>query len=467
MSRGFSRRRMLKAFGVGITSVLAAACTPQVVEKVVTQEVEKEVTRLVTETVEVEKSVEKVVTASIAEKTIPLVVETYQWHEAGFREWLEWMKERMKELYPNVEIEARSAPYNEYADKRLVKLQAGTLGDVFQGDDIKIEQWLAIGGISALNPYMDTEDIKSKLDPGVWDRIAPKDQLMGVLTLHTTEQVMIYNAKHFEEAGVSMPGQGEYEEWLDLTVQLTKAPDRYGVAVYTLPQTARFNEDLYHFVGGFGGQYSLPDGIPTCDTPEMISAVDFFRRVVTSGATPVGTDKPMYLAMVWNGQISQVIDGSWYFGSAIASNATALDELSASPLPWPQRRGTHVFNLYQLYGKSEVKETAASWLELAWSEESSLKFTEFTGSPHGYPVDLPQSLIDKQPWMPAYSEVLAAEFVPDDNPGFALVREEANEIIKENGFAAVVTGDITPEEACRKMQEELEQLSVKYGGKTF
>jgi len=468
MDKKFTRRHVLYALGLGSAATLVAACQPKVMEVTrVVKEVVKETVVVEGTPKVVEKTIEKVVTAKPVEEAVTLVVETYQWHEAGFREWLEWMSDRMTSMYPNVKIEARSAPYNEFTDKRLIKLQAGTLGDIFQGDDKKIEQWLAIGGIEALNSYMDVEELKAKIAPGVWERIAPKDQLMGVLTLHTTEQVVIYNTKHFEEAGVTMPGQGEQDKWLDMTVKLTNAPERYGVALYTLAKTGRFNEDLYHFVGGFGGQYSEPDGTPTCNTPEMIAAVSFFRKCVESGVTPIGTPKPNYLAMVWNGQISQVIDGSWFFGSAKASNATALDQLSASPLPWPKRRGTHVFNLYQLYGKSKIKDVAADWLKLAWSEESSLKFSEFTGSPHGRPVKLPQNLVDAQPWMPAYQEVLAAEFVSDDNPGFALVREEANEIIKRNGFAAVVDGEVTPEQACENMQKGFEELSNKYGGETF
>lgn len=78
-----SRRRFLKAAGLGVTASLLAACQPKVVEKIVkeTVEVEKEVEKIVKETVIVEgeaKVVEKVVTTTPAAEA-PMEILTWRW----------------------------------------------------------------------------------------------------------------------------------------------------------------------------------------------------------------------------------------------------------------------------------------------------------------------------------------------------------------------------------------------------
>lgn len=405
-------------------------------------------------------------TAAPPKAPVTLVVETYQWEEAGFRDWMDWINKQLTAKYPNVTIEKRSAPSTQYWDKIIVKAQSGTLGDVFQLSGPILDQFLAMGGVEAVNKFLDVPAAQKLMPPALWKIVSRQDQLMGVPTLTTTNQVMIYNTKHFQAAGVTMPGVGKQEQWLADAVKLTKAPDRYGVVVHTIA-TGQLMEDLRKFIIAWNTQFSLPDGKPTCNAREVVEAIAFYRKIVKSGATPVGTEKTIYRPMVWDGKISQLLDGSWVFGMAKSSNAKALSELSAAPLPFPSQRGNLTFNMYCMYAKSKVKDVAAEWLKIAWSEEGAVKFAEFTGSPHAHKVTIPQSLLQNMPWLPAYQKVLATDPVADPNPGFALVRSEADDIIIRWSAKAIITGEISAQEACDGMQKEMERLSKKYDGKTF
>jgi len=397
---------------------------------------------------------------------VTLVVETYQWEEAGFKEWMNWINAQLTAKFPHITVEKRSAPSTQYWDKLIVKGQTGTLGDVFQLSGPILEQFLAMGGVEPVNKFLDVPAAQKLMPSALWKIVSRQDQLMGVPTLTTTNQVMIYNTKHFEAAGVTMPGQGKQEEWLASTVKLTKAPDRYGVVVHTIA-TTQFMEDLRKFIIAWNTQFSQPDGKPTCNAPEVVEAIAFYRKIVKSGATPIGTEKTIYRPMVWDGKISQLLDGSWVFGMAKSSNAKALPELSAAPLPFPSQRGNLTFNMYCLYAKSKVKDAAAEWLKIAWGEEGAVKFAEFTGSPHAHKVALPPALLKSMPWLPAYQKVLATDPVADPNPGFALVRSEADDILIRWTARAIITGEISAQDACDGMQKEMERLSKKYDGKTF
>jgi ABC-type glycerol-3-phosphate transport system substrate-binding protein len=408
----------------------------------------------------------KAQTASTTKASVTLVVETYQWEEAGFKDWMDWINKQLTAKYPNVTVEKRSAPSAQYWDKIIVKAQSGTLGDVFQLSGPILDQFLAMGGVEAVNKFLDVPTAQKLMPSALWKIVSRQDQLMGVPTLTTTNQVMIYNKKHFEAAAITMPGQGKQEDWLADTIKLTKAPDRYGVVVHTIA-TTQFMEDLRKFIIAWGTQLSMPDGKPTCNAREVVESIAFYRKIVKSGATPIGTEKTIYRPMVWDGKISQLIDGSWVFGMAKSSNAKALADLSAAPLPFPNQRGNLTFNMYCMYTRSKVKDMAAEWLKIAWGEEGAVKFAEFTGSPHAHKVTLPQSLLQKMPWLPAYQKVLAADPVADPNPGFALVRSEADDIIIRWSAKAIITGEISAQEACDGMQKEMERLSKKYDGKTF
>jgi len=226
-------------------------------------------------------------------------------------------------------------------------------------------------------------------------------------------------------------------------------------------------EDLRKFIIAWNTQLSLPDGKPTCNAKEVVEAIAFYRKIVKSGATPIGTEKTIYRPMVWDGKISQIIDGSWVFGMAKNSNAKALSDLRAAPLPFPSQRSDMRLNGYCMFGKSKVKDAAAEWLKIAWSEEGAIKFAEFTGTPHARKVTLPQGLVQQMPWLPVYQKVLANDPVADPNPGFAIVRSEADDIIIRWAAKAIITGEISAQDACQGMQKEMERLSKKYDGKTF
>jgi hypothetical protein len=47
------------------------------------------------------------------------------------------------------------------------------------------------------------------------------------------------------------------------------------------------------------------------------------------------------------------------------------------------------------------------------------------------------------------------------------VRSEADDIIIRWSAKAIITGEISAQEACDGMQKEMERLSKKYDGKTF
>jgi len=157
-----------------IASVLAACATPtpEVVEKVVTKEVEKvvtqvvnvekEVTKIVAGTPVVEKVVETqvvevVVTATPAPPTpVPEPV-TLRWANYAEGADIKTMERQIKAFqneYPWVEIQMEIAPWREYWTQLLAQIAAGTGPDVFAQSGWYIPNFHDQGLMLNLTPFV-------------------------------------------------------------------------------------------------------------------------------------------------------------------------------------------------------------------------------------------------------------------------------------------------------------------------
>jgi ABC-type glycerol-3-phosphate transport system substrate-binding protein len=395
---------------------------------------------------------------------VTLVVETYMWEEPGSKDWFEWLASKYTQQYPYVKIERRVVPSAQYWDKLMTEIQAKTVGDVFQGRVELMDQWIAVGGLEPLDQRLDIKDIQANFPKWLLGKLSKNSALYALPYFLTTSRAVIYNKKHFQDAGVEMPGAGQTDKWLAILKQLTKAPDRYGIAL-----TTSFTS-LYHrydvFVSGFGGQFSLPDGKPALNSKENVEATKLYRAIVEAGVTPVGVEPNVYNPMIWNGNISSTCTGSWFFGSAKMANGTAFSQLAASPGPFPSMTALPAYATFHISSASKVKPEAAAWLTLSATEEAAVKEMEFRGDPHPRQFKVPDDLKKQMPWLEVFNQIANASPVLDLNPGFTLVRAESEQIILRNAAQGVM-GKMSVEDALNNGQKELEALSKREGGKTF
>ena len=210
-----SRRRLLKLAGASGAAVALAACQPTVVEKVVTQEVQKEVTRVVKETIVVEKPElegEIVVNVSVGSPDAWAVVANM--YEA---------------VHPKVEVildlkrgdnEARDQFYRAQIASGAPGMSLGNinmLGDLF-GEKVFVN-WDDY--MDRINPYTDGvwRDLfaAGALDVG---RYGPTEQYM--LSIQLVQILFFFNQNMATEIGLDPlnPPQtwGELGEWLNTAV---------------------------------------------------------------------------------------------------------------------------------------------------------------------------------------------------------------------------------------------------------
>jgi multiple sugar transport system substrate-binding protein len=225
MEKKLTRREMLRLTGTVAAGSLLAACAapaPQVVEKVVTQVVEKEKV--------VEKSVDKVVTATPPAKGPVTIVAT---NHLDLQAW-EATAARIKEQLPNVTLQLVSTPWGggwgAYADSVITRIAGGEQIDILA---IGIELVPLMTSAKILRPLDDylagdkaaADDYANDIHPVLWQMPQVEGKQYGI-PYAWNNMVIHYNKKVFQERGVDLPSKDwTWEDFANTCTKLSNVND--------------------------------------------------------------------------------------------------------------------------------------------------------------------------------------------------------------------------------------------------
>lgn len=153
----------------------------------------------------------------------------------------EIIAEEFNRLYPDIELIVES--YAEYNDKILVETAGGVGPDIMLLDSISVPFWVDTGILYDLNPYIAKEpgDFLDQYFPIVVDVGRIGDRLYAI-PKDFTPQVLYYNRRAFDLAGVTEPEPGwTWDEFMDKAPKLTSdEPRREKYAVFFDDSTYRW-----------------------------------------------------------------------------------------------------------------------------------------------------------------------------------------------------------------------------------
>ena len=336
---GSSRRRLLKiGAGLGLTSIAAALAgcgeaqivekevvkivTQEVaVEKVVTQIVEKEkivekpVEKIVTQIVEKEKIVEKIVTVEAAQPKLAQVTITYG-------TWMGEIGTDQKELFdpfnkefPHITIDGWQAPWGEYWTKIGTLIASGKTPDVFGQSVAYIWDYAQKGLALNLQPMVRRDINPDEHYTLTWDIArypVPAGGEMYALPFRWVVSVLYFNTRLLDAAGVKWPDDTwTYINWEEAAARLTiKEGDKttqWGLRSYTghTYLDARINSN--------GGDVLSPD-FKQCllDQPKSLEMVQAAADLVRNGLSPTTTQvQGLGVGAFATGRVAMDIDGSY------------------------------------------------------------------------------------------------------------------------------------------------------------
>jgi ABC-type glycerol-3-phosphate transport system substrate-binding protein len=259
-----------------VLSLVATYCvapTPQVVEKVVTQEVE----------VVVEKEVEKIVEKEVMVEKPKLVV----WHHATFIPAVDLLYQQRYADFArenNVEIDLVMDRAPAWPPRWQVAMETGEFGDVAVGQKSDLPAQL-----HNLDMLLDVTDVVDGLDAigSGFDEAARAaftwDGKTYAVPYRTASDTLYYRQDWLDELGLE-PAQ-TWEELFDIAEQLTIPGERYGLG---LDFGCNVNDDL-HIPGEllqYGGYAWDEDGMPAINSPETVEWLTTWQEAFERGIFP-------------------------------------------------------------------------------------------------------------------------------------------------------------------------------------
>jgi ABC-type glycerol-3-phosphate transport system substrate-binding protein len=438
-------------------SLVATNCvapTPQVIEKVVTQEVE----------VVVEKEVEKIVEKEVLVEKPKLVV----WHHATFIPAVDLLYQQRYADFArenNVEIDLVMDRAPAWPPRWQVAMETGEFADLAVGHKSDLPAQL-----QNLDLLMDVSDVVGLLDAtgSGFDEAALDaftwDGKTYAVPYRTASDTLYYRQDWLDELGLE-PAQ-TWEELFDLAEQLTVPGERYGLG---LDFGCNVNDDL-HIPGellSYGGSAWDENGMPAINSPESIEWLTAWQDAFERGIFPPevvnwqGRDNN---ECYFSGNCAVVFNGTSVLRWLQENDPELAEQTTITQIPDGPEGKVFVGPMYSdiVWKGTKYPEQAKALLEYVNDPEWLKPVFEESGL-----VALRADLRDLEtyadPQMAPFAEQ-AQYNVPVGSPGpLTLWAQENFRVNLEcQMLSKVLIDGWTPEEAAEWAQDELQKLYDQY-----
>jgi arabinogalactan oligomer/maltooligosaccharide transport system substrate-binding protein len=317
------------------------------VTRVVTETEEVEVTKEVVTEVEVTKEVEKIVEVEKEAEPVEVVMWTKEGEADGGLQFVESLGEAYIAEHPNVTGEITNKDVETLREDFLTAGLAGAMPDALWtvndhvGPFTDAELLMPVDELFDLSKYVESALAAVQLGGSTW----------GVPIANGNHLMLIYNKDLIEEAPATT------DELIEKGLELTTG-DQYGL-VYN--QTEPFW--LVPWLGGFGGAVFAEDGkTPTLDTPEMVATLQFLHDIkYDTPIVPLESDYDGADTLFKEGKAAMIINGDWSLGGykdllGDKLGVARIPQVSATgEWPHPYTSGVYMLLPVSLEDASEAK----------------------------------------------------------------------------------------------------------------
>ena len=378
---------------------------------------------------------------------------TWMWNEPGIGEWWKIAAEAFAEEHPDVELEVRNLPVNEYMTQIVVELASGNPADVVSVS-ANLPEIQGSGGLVPLNDYIEASGMMDRVEQSCWDRVTFDGNIMAVPIAGRT-LTLLYNEEKFAEAGLEGPPTTP-EEFLDYARQLTITDDagnvtQYGASMVNTAEAPTF-EMLMMWSIAFGGQ--LTDGEnATLTDPGVVEALSFMKTLYDEGLIPRGRPEDDQRALFASGTTAMEIDGPWQVSFVQSVNPEMADSIKAATLPW-EGPATGGPNVMLSLGNTDNQDLAWEFIETVMSPEVQERFNEFSDVVPCAVGAISDATLEAKPYLEPELEMFQAGPVPPTPAGFEDVASEFQAYVLE-AITAALQGGEDPEAALADAQQEI------------
>jgi len=337
-----------------------------------------------------------------------VVVASWHWKETGGMEkWWALCKQRFQDQHPNITIEERYVPYNNYFNQAYVEMGTGNPADIYSIAQPASYVMMRNGLVEPLNQYLEGTSIRQDFSPVIDTEPCSTDGQIYVLPMNqVTGAYLYYDKRWLEQAGVAVP----------------TTPDAYFAAAQKLAGGGKFGglldtstadslyQQLLMTTIGFGGLWwDREKGGPTVTTPEVVQAMTWYKSVIDSGVVPKQADYISHNQLFFEGRGAMMWNGTFSLPQIQQNNPDLAANLGVAPLPWQNGR-TWLSILGCVIAKnSKTKDEAWQFLQFMGSKEMQTEFLNLTNTPTSFNLEISDELKAKMPHLEVFRSPLSTE----------------------------------------------------------
>lgn len=237
------------------------------------------------------------------------------------------------EMTDGVTVDLISIANEDYDDKMKVMLSANSDADIVDVRSLgQLTQYKDAGVLLDLSSYISESNFDISPYGPAWDQTFT-DGFISALPTRTTCWMLFYNKDIFDEAGITMPEQLTWEEYAELTKELTKEDKSQYGGFYC-------DWEMFDALANQNGTYLNDD-----DISDVQASLEFINRLynVDESHVPLnqvqGAADTLYLADFENGVTATVINGEWMISMLQADIDEGKTDVNWGIAPMPISEG--------------------------------------------------------------------------------------------------------------------------------
>ena len=402
-----------------------------------------------------------------AQEKINLRVATWQWTQAGFKEFFESASQVFSQKYPNLVIKPEALPKAEYFDKMIIETKAGNPPDIMMMDGI-LTQMMEENELEPLDHWLQKTDILKRWHPLQRKLCVREGKTYALLNMLSNWGMILYNQELFGKAGAKIPETPE--EFLDAARKIRNLGKNifgYGTTTKQSPEFQLVGIDLTNWVFAYGGNW-VKDGKPTIDSPEVIRAVKFYKQIYDGDVTPKGLDIGQLRQMFWQERIGMIVDGPWQLAPTLEKNPGMYKNLGARGMvmaPGIPPKYLASSNQLAIPRRGKNKEEAWKFVEFIAQPEWQRKYLDLTYTTPGMVGVEPSPEISKKvPWLKTYVQTNPYADLAVRTSPLGKYEQPLYKIVAPYVVSVLLQKD-TPEKAMAAAQKEFSDFLKEKGEK--
>ena len=348
MKQPVTRREFLKLAGMTTASAALAACSPRTLGD------------------------------PAAKSANPVQLVYRDWRTDWFAPMAQQMLEEFHAAQPNIRVYYNLDPEsNEFEEKSLADLEAGTAADVFQGCCSFLPIWAQKGYLLDLRPYVQADLDRATIED--WDTAQYKsfftrDGRQYALPKYHGALALYYNKDLFDQASVNYPTDSwTHDDYLAAMRRLSSGHNPGGQPSVWGSMTDIAWERLQVHVNAWGGHFVNPSD-PTKShmaEPSALQALEWLHARMWEDkvmATKLDVQNKGTQEAFIAGQLAMVEEGSWALKNILA-NANFRVGLAAFPAGLTRRATLATTDGFAIYAGTKHPEAAWELLKFLISKE--------------------------------------------------------------------------------------------------